>query len=476
MATATKQAEEGKLTFDDLFADGQPPEELKPDVIGDEVPLTDEERGAQAARDRLAERMGAKAEDISVVMEDIAKQLMEGGVVVDIDIHSWTGQVRLLPKELGLHRHRNKAIRLGEKLLIPPTIYRLLNSLRAQLRQNLTRHSIPTIWGPFVMPLAYAKWKPKHDQLAKEYEDLGNDVADNRDKILTETEGTWGELRRLYAENAREAWCRLNQLPVDDYHLEQCPAWFVSDYIEAIFTHMPSADEIRESFRVIAKISYIPLPSMLEEDRARSQRIWERAADEREADRRRREAQEAMEADIHSHYVGKKHEMIDSFLASLASAIYSRIYDATSRALATKARNQGKLLEPTLRQLRGLVEWGEAMNPADNQELEKALTDLQAMINQSAEQRSPDDIEQQLKAMGTVARSVLVDLNINPSIEDTKLSIAQRDAVLGIGKRLSRATVAKARDQLGTANIEELPVVRARRGSKVTAFQTIPQL
>lgn len=474
MATQ-KTAEKEKLTFDDLFANGEP-EELKPDVVEDGVPLTDEERGARAARDRLAERMGAKAEDIRVVMEDVAKNLMEGGVVVDVDIHSWTGQVRLLPKELGLQKHQNKAIRLGEKLLIPPTIFRLLNSLRAQIRQNLERNSFRTAWGYFVPATAYAKWKKRHDTLAKEYEDLGDSIAHNRDKILTDAEGTWGELRHLYAEHARAAWCRLNQLPVDDYHLEQCPAWFVEDYIQAIFAHIPPADEIRASFRVVAKISFIPLPSMLEEDRARSNRVWEKAAEEREADRRRQEAQERMEADVRAHYVSQKHEMIDGFLGSLAGELYNRLYDVSTRALTTMAKNQGKLLEPTLRQLKGLVDWAAMMNVADDAQVTRAIEDLNTLISRSADQRTPADIKAQLKAMGTVARSILVDLNVQPSVEDSKLSVAERDAILGIGQRLSRATVAKARKNLETGDVEELPIVRARRGSKVGAFQTIPQL
>jgi len=250
----------------------------------------------------------------------------------------------------------------------------------------------------------------------------------------------------------------------------------VDQYIDAIFQYMPSPDEIRESFRVVAKISFIPLPSMLEEDKVRSQRLWEKADADRQADAQRRKAQEQMEADVRNHYFAEKRQMIDEFLSGVAGEVYSKMYDVSSRALATMSKNQGKLLEPTLRQLRSLVEWGEAMNVADHEELSQALSKLRGMIERSSEHRKPEDIEQQLKAMGTVARSALVDLNVRPEVADSKLSVQARDAVLGIGDRLSRADVAKAREQLGIAEIGEPAIVRARRGERSSTFQDIPQL
>jgi len=476
MANATAVEE---VQFIDLFEGlGEPKEELAPDVASEDVALTDEQRGALAARDRLAERVGADSKQIGVVMEDIATRLMEGGVIVDLDIHRWTGMKRLLPKELGLNgkRTRSKAIQLGEKLLMPPTVLKIINSLTTQLRAHLDSHSIRTVWGRWVPATAYQKWRQRHDQLVEEYLEVGNSLADNVSQIKQGTGGTWGELYRLYSEHARVVYCRLNHQPVDDFYLERCPAWFVDEYVDGILSHVPDADEIRRSFQVETKVSYIPLPSMLAEDRVRQNRLWEKAADEREADRRRREAKEAMEADVRAHYLTQKREMVDNFLGNIAEEVYSQIYDVSSRALTTMAKNQGKLLEPTLRQLRGLVQWAGMMNVADDQELATAIADLETMITRSTTLRAPTDVQEQLKAMGTIARSVLVDLDVNPTIKDAKLSIAERDAILGIGKRLSRATVAQAREQLGTADVPELLVVQARRGQRAPMVQTITKL
>jgi hypothetical protein len=467
-----------KVSFEELFEEDAPQVELKPDVVEGDVPLTAEERGTIAARDRLAAKMGADAADIGIVREDIALRLMEGGMVVDLDIHTWTGVKRLLPRDLGISdkRARSKAIKLGEKLLMPPTIKRQINSLVAQLRQNLDRHSIRTFWGRWVPASAYQEWKERHDQLTKEYLEVGEALAANLDQIMTSSSGMWGELRRIYAEHARAAWCREHRLPVDEANLDMCPGRYVEEYIQKIFVHMPTADEIRDKFQVVANISFIPLPSILQEDRLRSDRLWEKAAEERDADRRKREAQEAMEADVRAHYEGQRKQLVDGFLADLAGQVYGRLYDVTTRAIATMSKNQGNLLEPTLRQLRGLVEWAQMMDVCDDTQVQKAVTDLNALISRAAENRSGEDVQAQLKAMGTVARSVLVDLNIQPTVTDTKLSIAERDAVLGIGSRLSRAEVAQAREKLGTADVEELPIVRARRGRSPGAFQEIPQL
>lgn len=474
----TEMKEEVQFTdlFEGLLPDKAP---VGPDVAGEDVALTDEQRGAIAAKDRLAERMGADKKDIRVVMQDIATRLMEGGVVVDLDIHRWTGLKRLLPKDLGLNGKRQKsdAIKLGEKLLMPPTVLKIINSLTVQMRANLDRHSVRTVWGRWVPASAYQDWRQRHDQLTEEYLKVGHSLADNVDQVRAGTGGTWGELRRLYSENARAVWCRMNHYPVDDSYLEMCPAHFVDDYVERILDHIPGPEEIRDSFEVVTNISYIPLPSMLEEDRVRQQRLWEKAADDREAARKRREAEEQMHADVRSHYIAEKETMIDSFLGALSGEIYSRIYDACTSALVTSSKNQGRLLEPTLRQLHKLLDWGRQMGSVlESTEIETALNDLRAMIGRSSELRQPVEVFDQLKAMGTVARSVLADLDTMPHVRDNKVSISARDAVLGVGNRLSRASVAKAREQLGTSDMPEPLVVTARRGGEVSETQFIPQL
>lgn len=469
MDTAQKQT-----TFDDVFGDGISEEEAEAKRAEKEAQLV----GARQARDDFAQEVGGDASDIGLVLEDMALRLMEGGVVVSVHIHRWTGLKRLSPKELGLNgrKTKSKAIILGEKLMMPPTILRCINSLSTQIRSNLEHYSFRTVWGRWISAPAYLLWKNRHDELTEQYMEVGRSLADNMEAILTGESGTWGELRRLYAEHARVVWCRTNQYEVTEPHMNLCPSWYVDEYVDGIFAHMPAADEIRDSFNVEARISYIPLPSMLEVDATKKRRVWEQAADERAQDQRRIAAEEAMNADVRSHYLTEKKTMIDEYLAGLAGQVHGKIYDVTSRTLATMGKNKGQLLEPSLRMLRHLVAWGENMNPMDDQELATSLDDLRALISRSAEDRSPADIKEQLEAMGTVARSVLLDLNMVPHIEDGKLSVADRDAVLGIGRRLSRAKVASAREALGTDGIKELPIVTARRGTRGAVYQTVPQI
>jgi len=476
MATTKDGTVVERLTFDDLF-EIEEAAPLAPDVAPEDADLTDKQRGARAARDRLAARMGAEAGDIDVTMEDLALRLMQGGVVVDIDIHQWTGKTRLHPKDLGLKDgSSSKAIILGEKLLMPPTMLRLAGSLTTQLRINLEKHSYRTLWGRWVTAEKYLEWKTEHDRLVQEFVGVGEAIADNRELILTSNNGMWGELRQLYARHAREAWCRLNHLPVKGYASE-CPATFVESYVQAILSRLPDAEDIRASFYVEAKISYIPLPSMLEEDRVRSQRLWEMAEGDRADDRRRREAQVQMEADVQAHYMEQKSEMVDGFLSDLVGQLYNMLYDVSTNALNTMARNKGQLLEPTLRQLGNLVDWASSMNITDDAQVARVVSDLRAMIERAPEQRSPIDVKDQLTAIGTVARSVLLDLNLQPQIANSKVAVRQRDALLGIGDRLSRAKVAHARERLKVEGEVEPLVVRARRGStKVGAFQKVPQV
>ena len=184
-----------------------------------------------------------------------------------------------------------------------------------------------------------------------------------------------------------------------------------------------------------------------------------------------------MEADVQAHYMEQKAEMVDGFLADLIGQLYNMLYDVSTNALNTMARNKGQLLEPTLRQLGNLVEWASSMNITDDAQVERVIADLRSMIQRAPEARSAVDVKDQLTAIGTVARSVLLDLNLQPQIVNSKVDIRQRDALLGIGDRLSRAKVANARERLQVEGEIEPLVVRARRGSqKVGAFQRVPQV
>lgn len=474
---ATKKKDEAQsLDLDDLFGPQVAPEPtLRVVPVSDDLPISDEQRGAMAARDRFAREIGARSEEIDVVYDDIGLRLMEGGVLVDIDVHRWSGKVQLQPKELGLDKGpSSRVIRLGEKLLMPPFILRRANSIVAQLRQNLERHSHRTAWGRWVTALAYQEWRKEHNRLVSELEEIATALADNIELIKSSSDGMWGELRRLYAEEARRAWCRSNRYAASESNLDLCPAWFVDEYVDRILAYIPTAAEIRKSFYVEAKISFIPLPSMLAEDQARSARVWERKREEQDFERRQREAREAMEADIRAQYESEKRTMIDDFLAGLAGQIYSRLYDVSSWAVNTMARNQGRLMEPTIRQINGLIEWARMMDVNNDAQVQKAISDLAGLVGQSGEARSAEDVQAKLKDIGTVARSVLLDLRLEPELADAKLSTGQRDALLGIGQRLSRAEVAQARERLGTAEVPELPIVRARRGGQeVKAFQEI---
>ncbi len=424
-------------------------------AVGDEVPLTDAQRGAYAARDRLAERMGADSTDIQVTFENIALELMQEGVVVDLDIHRWTGFKRLEGRDLGLESHaKNKAFRLGDKLLMPPILHKMANSLVTQMRANLERYSYRTFWGRFVPAGAYAEWKARQDELQVQFEAIGETLATNLEAIKAGSKG-WGELRRLYTDQARVAWCRANRLAATDYNLDEVPGWFVEEYVGRIFAAMPEAEELRRSFDVVVKINFIPLPSMLLEDDLRSQRLREKSQ---------------MERDLEQYAQEQKRGRVDEFMSEIVATAYGYVYDVSSQVLSTMGRNQGRLLEPSLRQLQSLLSWGSSMNILEDAE----FTAMLAKTRDIVEGREREDMVEVLGAMGKVAKGVMDNLGRRPQVKDPDLSLEQRDAVLGVGKRVSRRDVQRSRQVLGTQDVPELLVIQARRGQ--VKAQAAPEL
>ena len=428
-------------------------------LVDDEgIPLTDEQRGVLAARDRLAASMGEEAEAIAVANSDVAAKLMQAGVVINLHIGCWTGKRKLQPEDLGLDdygdaAHRIKrAINLGEVALIPPTLMRRRDSVIVQMRRNLDRFSYSTAWGQFVPAGVYQRWKERHEELVAEFFSIRDDLVEHLDELWTSRSGMWAELRLTYEEHARLVWCRLQRLPATEANLPYTPDWFIQQYVEAILRSIPSSSYIERSFYVQAIPTLIPLPSILVEDELRAQRLREQSAAERQ-----------MQADVQKYYTERKTEMVDEFLGELVREIRSRVYDTVTVAIASLEKNQGKLVGKTAQGLRNLIEWVDAMNIYDDQEIGQGLARLRHALDQAAGDRDMAAIKRQLKALGTVSRSTLLDLGLQPKIADRKLSVAARDELLGLGAGSHRALAAAARADLGTDNLPELGVVTARR-------------
>jgi len=427
--------------------------------VSDEVPLTSDERGVVAARDRLAEQMGEEADAIRIANTSLASKLMQAGVVINLHIGCWTGKRKLTAADLGLDdldgataQRVRKAINLGEVALAPPTLLRRRDSVIVRMRRNLDRYSYSTAWGSFVPAASYSEWKKRHEELVAEFFSIRDDLVNNIDQLWMAERGMWAELRLTYRAHAPYVWCRIQRLQPTEENLAQTPDWFVDEYVDRILSTIPSTEYIRDSFYVEAVPTYIPLPSIMEEDAIRAEQL-----------RARSEAEIEMQREVSRYYVERKEKLVDEFLSAVIGELRSRVYDVVTAAIASLDRNNGQLVGKTAQGLRNLITWVESMDIYDDQEIQAGLRKLRSQLDRAAGSRDVAAIRKQLKALGTVARSTLLDLNLSPKIENPKLSVKTRDALLGLSSIGHRALAAQAREELGTDGIPELGIVKLRR-------------
>jgi hypothetical protein len=368
------------------------------------------------------------------------RDLMQQGVLVRLSVRRCRFTARLELSDLGVSvsepRVRtalNRTLVLGEKRLLPIVWMTDLGKIESRARRLLAKSSFTTELGSFLPASCYGEWKRETAKLQTEYFDL-------RDKIIANHQALMREVLAEYAILAADTYRRIQD--VNPESLTMSKEEFVASYCARIESLMPSVERIRATFDFtytlkdgVKEIGEVELQegSMVSGEESGQARF--RAGT-------REYQQAAMERDLQQQEARANRAMIDTFLTSIVAQLRQLIYEVATDVLFTlQKRTDGKFSPNSVKQLKNLVKQVKQLNFYGDEEVERLLSQLQGVVDQSPEarQRSLGDIAQKLRAIATVTRATLLNLEEEPR--------SARELV--IPDSLDEKTVRSARTELG---------------------------
>lgn len=370
------------------------------------------------------------------------RRLMQDGVLVQLHIRRCRFSTRLTLEDLGVRVDddsvREKLSRwlvLGEKRLLPVAYMKALARIESNARYTLKERSFRTDLGAFVPSSAYIAWRDATAKLKTQYEALRDEIIANHRSItrqvLAEYEviaaDTYQRLRGTHPELAAET-----------------QEHFVATYCNRITSQIPSPDRIRETFA----FTYLLVDGLSQLEEAPAERIAQ-GDQETTVDAVRSQAQQrawqrsVLEQDLRRHARERVDTALESFLTSVVGQLRTLTYDAACDVLATLQRRGGEsFAHQSVRQLRNLIVQVRSLNFYGDGEMDRLMEQLEGIVQQSPQQRqrSLADIGRTLRAVATVTRSTLLDLEEEPrearevAIPDlpTESAVRQARAELGL--------------------------------------------
>lgn len=370
--------------------------------------------------------------------------LIQEGVLVQLKIRRCRFSTRLDLEDLGV-RIENAQVReklskwlvLGEKRLLPQPYMKALDRLESSARSALKERSFRTEIGAFVPSSAYVGWRETIGRIKEQYEAL-------RDAIIHNHRALVRQVLEEYEVIAADIYQRLQQTHPEV--LTETQEHFVTRYCDRLAAQIPTPERIRTSFdfKVLLMDGLPHLEPAPSEQRQRAGREQQPTTVEAaRVQAQQREMQHSiLEQDLRRHAKERVSAALDSFLSSVVSQLRTLTYNVCCDVLATLQRRNGESFAPqSVGQLSRLLESVQSLDFYGDTELEQMMAQIQQMIDQSPEQRqsSIGEIEQTLRAIATVTRSTLLDLEEEPrsaralAIADVPLSISVRQARAELG-------------------------------------------
>ncbi|MDP3046044.1 MAG: hypothetical protein Q8O07_01015, partial [Chloroflexota bacterium] len=337
--------------------------------------------------------------------------LMTQGILVDLDIGRPRIKTRLSPEDLGLvfddsaDAARQELLKLGDKLLLPASHVRALESLENQARQSLEQVSYKTIWGRFVPYTGYARWKEDDAGIQREYLTLGERIAAGREEWLP-------VLLAKYRQLAERIW---EQLAASGSVAVSREA-FATRFTTEIAVRIPTDEAIRKGFSYEMRLSYIPLPSQVAQDALEADRMdHEREAAsarhqvEIAALQEREEQLHEMQRDYVAQLRQQKTEMIDGFMRDLLAQLMGLVHELSTNVAGSLDRN-GRLVGRSSKQLETLFSRVQALNFFHDADLDREIEALRQQVHKPPKERSQMEIAANLERLREMSREVLAAL------------------------------------------------------------------
>lgn len=420
-------------------------------------------RTLEQERTRLARKLGAAKEALRVETPDW-QTLMRQGVLVRLHLRRWRARSKVDFQDLGLpepdaaeREQFDELMTLGAKWLLPAKYLKLLDAIDSGARKHLKKFAYATYWGSFVPVTAYDEWKAGNEGFERRYLAV-------RDEIFQEWDAIMRELRAGYRAQAVKAYGQLKKLRPSLLRLRTgrtlTESEFVSRFMTRVSEATPEPEKVRDSFAYEIELSYIPLPSLLEQDLLERERIEGARREEQRraflaakelnveetAQHHRAELMQRMNEDVVREARTRQKQLVDEFLRDVDAQLIGTMREGLVNVLESIERNNGVLVGKAADQVRGIVKSVEAMNFSGNATIANEIAQVRCVME--GEKRDPALVRSLLKQLVTAQRSRLQDLELGPER----------------GKRT---------DWIGVEDDDVPALDNARRGRRVSELATV---
>jgi hypothetical protein len=329
--------------------------------------------------------------------------MLKQGVIASLSMGRWRAEQRLLPEDLCLQdlgaTAMDQYISLGKKSLIPPALQKQLNAIESSARYAIKRFALETPFGMFVPAGAYPELEKEMDRFEKSW-------MEKRDVLADELRKHEKEVRNAYRELALSLYKHIRAQEMTKKQEQGAARRYAAKIIDAI----PSADQVRDSFRFEFQVFYVPLPTVLDKA-VRDQLLNEekmklKIETEKEKDLTTRR----MNAMIAERYEKRKDAMLDQFLIGVNSQVRTMVHTVVESALGSMKKNES-LVGKTVGQLQNMTKRFRTLNILNDKEIEEEIKKLEVELEKRPKERDDKSIERMLVDLRGIARHTALELN-----------------------------------------------------------------
>jgi hypothetical protein len=340
--------------------------------------------------------------------EDWALALMEKGLIVNLHISKWNSKTRLEYEDLGIifnnEENRdffNKYISLGHEKLFPPSVISEISSTEKRARDCLKNHSFDTVWGKFVPFSSFREWKRENELLKTEFFDLARGIGLKYNDIIK-------EVKLEYEKKARDVWRRTH--PEDK---NEPPKSFLENFTSKVISKIPSREHIVSSFKYSYTFFQIPLPSLIQEDIAKAEKIL--------IDREKAANNLVLEMEtkriIAEEYREKKKDLIDSFLSSTVDSLRHHIAELADHIYRALQKTESHVSMRYVTKIKTMINMIKNFNFHNDEEMDKILNQLLIEVDKYKGERDKAKITQKLSELTEMAKKEYIPNEYNPIID-----------------------------------------------------------
>jgi hypothetical protein len=352
--------------------------------------------------------IGGQEIEVADWRDDWAMTLMEKGVIVKLTISRWRAQTRLNYNELGItfnnedHKEfMSKYITLGYESLLPPSVSTEITSIEKRARTCLNVYSFNTVWGKFVPFSSFAEWKRENDLLKEEFFELSKDIGLRYGDIVK-------EVKTEYEKMARDVWKRI-------YPGDKNPptASFLENFTSKIIDKIPERDMVVASFKYDAVYFKVPLPSLIQEDIAKAEKIVldrDKAVNETLIEMQTKQI-------IAEEYRVKKAELIDSFLTSTVTFLRHHVAELADHTYQVLLNTKYDMDMRHVNKIKKMIKSVRNLNFHNDNEIESILNGLLQEVSKYKGDRDKEKVQVKLRELVDLSKKEYMPEDFNPMID-----------------------------------------------------------